>query len=86
MNQAILKIIEDSKKLHSTPMWIMVTEYFEKQLSSLPSDTQWIDKLEKELEEEDKDIDSLDDYYMGMSVGKSSMLNRVKKEILPNNN
>ncbi len=55
-------------------------------ISSLPSDTQWIDKLEKELEEEDKDIDSLDDYYMGMSVGKSSMLNRVKKEILPNNN
>lgn len=46
MNQAILKIIEDSKKLHSTPMWIMVTEYFEKQLSSLHSDTQWIDVKE----------------------------------------
>ena len=43
MNQAILKIIEDSKKRHSTPMWIMVTEYFEKQLSSLSSDIQWID-------------------------------------------
>ena len=41
MNQAILKIIEDSKKLFHTTMWIMIIKYFEKRLSSLPSDTQW---------------------------------------------
>lgn len=56
-------------------------EWIINEISSLPSDTQWIDKLEKEIEEEDKDIDSLDDYYMGMHVGKSSMLNRIRDKI-----
>ena len=79
MNQAILNLIDEEIKIYksfTTPIasayaevWVMVLEWIRDKISSLPSDTQWIDAIKRvqsliDIELYDHDWASINTSYL----------------------